>query len=50
MWNCASIAEYLHDSKSYGFKYENLKFDWSSIKKVFDFVYYYIISSHVMNM
>ena len=33
MWNCASIAETVHDMKHYGFSNsEEVKFDWSFIK------------------
>jgi glutathione reductase (NADPH) len=33
MYNCASFAEHLQDSKDYGFDIENKGFDWSIIKK-----------------
>ena len=32
MWNAASMSEFLHDAKGYGFETGDVSFDWSSIK------------------
>jgi len=36
MWNTASISEFLHDAKEYGFSFKDLSFNWAAIKKARD--------------
>ncbi|KAF2142566.1 uncharacterized protein K452DRAFT_249374 [Aplosporella prunicola CBS 121167] len=31
-WNAAALAETFHDAKAYGFSYDNLSFDWNTMK------------------
>ena len=34
MYNCATMAESIHDAASYGFTIPNVSFSWETIKKV----------------
>ncbi|KAF2072559.1 hypothetical protein CYY_006134 [Polysphondylium violaceum] len=36
MWNTASVMEVLKDAPNYGFKFDNLSFDWPTIKNARD--------------
>jgi len=36
MWTAATINEFIHDAKDYGFKLGDVAFDWATIKKARD--------------